>query len=89
MYNFSFFFLLLARKFATEALEKQKAEFQSWGILADWNNCYRTFDKEYIVDQIKLFWDLYQKVNYYTMCFSLCHYLIDFLRVYSIDNTNQ
>ncbi|CAF4958600.1 unnamed protein product, partial [Rotaria socialis] len=27
----------LARQFATEALEKQKQDFQSWGILADWN----------------------------------------------------
>ncbi|CAF1312662.1 unnamed protein product [Rotaria sordida] len=51
----------LARQFATEALEKQKTEFQSWGILADWNNCYRTFDKDYIIDQIRLFWRLYQK----------------------------
>ncbi|CAF3391881.1 unnamed protein product [Rotaria socialis] len=51
----------LARQFATEALEKQKQDFQSWGILADWNNCYRTFDKEFIVDQLRLFWRLYQK----------------------------
>ncbi|CAF1220323.1 unnamed protein product [Adineta steineri] len=51
----------LARQFATEELEKQKNEFHSWGILADWNNCYRTFNKEYIIDQIKLFWKLYQK----------------------------
>lgn len=51
-----------ARQFATEALEKQKKDFQSWGILADWNNCYRTFDKEFIMDEIRLFWNLYKKV---------------------------
>ncbi|CAF1318840.1 unnamed protein product [Adineta ricciae] len=51
----------LARQFASETLEKQKAELQSWGILADWSNCYKTFDKGYIIDQIKLFWILYQK----------------------------
>jgi isoleucyl-tRNA synthetase len=46
-----------------EALEKQKEEFLSWGILADWKNCYKTFDKQYIIDQIRLFWKLYQNVN--------------------------
>ncbi|UJR30593.1 hypothetical protein I4U23_018120 [Adineta vaga] len=51
----------LARQFATETSDKQKAEFQSWGILADWNHCYRTLDKEYIIDQIRLFWKLYEK----------------------------
>lgn len=59
-----YFYLNIARQFATEALEKQKDEFQSWGILADWTNCYKTFDKQYIIDQIRLFWKLYQNVNY-------------------------
>ncbi|CAF0932904.1 unnamed protein product [Didymodactylos carnosus] len=52
-----------ARQFATDAIELQKKEFQSWSILADWNNCYKTFDKEYIIDEIKLFWKLYEKVR--------------------------
>jgi len=51
----------LARQFATEALEQQKKDFQSWAILADWKNSYKTFDKNFIADQLKLFWKLYKK----------------------------
>lgn len=53
----------LARQFAIEALEQQKKDFQSWAILADWKNSYKTFDKNFIADQLKLFWKLYKKVR--------------------------
>ena len=53
----------LARQFATDALEQQKKDFQSWAILADWNNSYKTFDKSFIAEQLKLFWKLYKKVT--------------------------
>jgi isoleucyl-tRNA synthetase len=56
-------FSILARQFASQTLEKQKKDFQSWGILADWHHCYQTFDKTYIIDQIRLFWQLYKKVR--------------------------
>ena len=75
-------FTSIARRFATETLEKQKVEFQSWGILADWNNCYRTFDTQYIIDEIRLFWRLYQQVINYAifLFFFLSILIVTFLK---------
>ncbi|XP_048212509.1 isoleucine--tRNA ligase, mitochondrial [Perognathus longimembris pacificus] len=50
-----------ARSFAKAAIEKQKAAFTRWGIMADWNNCYHTFDKEYEAKQLRVFYQMYDK----------------------------
>lgn len=50
-----------ARKFAIETIEKQKSEFSTWGITADWTNIYRTFDASYIENQLRIFGELYRK----------------------------
>ncbi|XP_784868.3 isoleucine--tRNA ligase, mitochondrial [Strongylocentrotus purpuratus] len=50
-----------ARKFALKAIESQMTAFKRWGIMADWDNCYYTFDKEYEASQLQLFHDMYQK----------------------------
>ncbi|CAD5118933.1 DgyrCDS7608 [Dimorphilus gyrociliatus] len=51
-----------AEKFAGKTIERQKAAFKRWGVMADWNNeCYFTFDKEYEAKQLDLFYDLYEK----------------------------
>ena len=50
-----------SRKFALEALEKQKLEFLSWGIMGNWTNPYLTMDKEFIKSQLQLFFDLMKK----------------------------
>lgn len=53
-----------ARKFATDTIEKQRIEFESWGVTADWKtrtNMYRTFDSAYIQNQLNLFYELYEK----------------------------
>jgi isoleucyl-tRNA synthetase len=53
-----------ARKFATEACKKQKSSFESWGVTGSWNDSskiYRTFDKNYVKNQIKLFYEMYEK----------------------------
>uniref|UniRef100_A0A8C3BPA0 isoleucine--tRNA ligase n=1 Tax=Cairina moschata TaxID=8855 RepID=A0A8C3BPA0_CAIMO len=42
-----------ARKFAERAMEKQKSAFIRWGIMADWENCYRTFDPKYEANQLR------------------------------------
>lgn len=45
-------------------MEKQKAEFASWGITADWNDpklIYRTLDPQYIQTQLKIFNELYER----------------------------
>ncbi|KAJ6638007.1 Isoleucine--tRNA ligase, mitochondrial [Pseudolycoriella hygida] len=53
-----------ARNFALKTLDNQKVEFASWGITADWNNpktIYRTLDPPYIQNQMKIFYELYER----------------------------
>ncbi|XP_010216510.1 PREDICTED: isoleucine--tRNA ligase, mitochondrial [Tinamus guttatus] len=50
-----------AREFAERAIEKQKSAFIRWGIMADWANCYRTFDGKYEANQLKVFYKMYDK----------------------------
>ncbi|XP_069856018.1 isoleucine--tRNA ligase, mitochondrial [Dipodomys merriami] len=50
-----------ARSFAKAAIAKQKAAFTRWGIMADWNNCYHTFDREYEAKQLRVFYQMYDK----------------------------
>ncbi|KAK5642697.1 hypothetical protein RI129_008864 [Pyrocoelia pectoralis] len=50
-----------ARKFAENTITVQKAAFQSWGVIGDWNNRYLTFEKEYIINQSEKFIQLYEK----------------------------
>jgi Isoleucyl-tRNA synthetase len=55
--------LISAKNFALETINTQKAEFESWGVLADWeHNCYHTFDKEYVKNQLCQFYNLYKQV---------------------------
>lgn len=55
--------IFIARKYASKEIEKQKTVFKSWGILADWEkNCYYTYDKKYIQNQIRQFYELFKKV---------------------------
>ncbi|XP_059947408.1 isoleucine--tRNA ligase, mitochondrial [Mesoplodon densirostris] len=50
-----------ARSFAKAAIEKQKSAFIRWGIMADWNNCYYTFDGRYEARQLRIFYEMYDK----------------------------
>ncbi|XDA81501.1 hypothetical protein R6Z07F_011431 [Ovis aries] len=50
-----------ARSFAKAAIEKQKLAFIRWGIMADWNNCYYTFDGRYEARQLRIFYQMYDK----------------------------
>ncbi|CAH1798662.1 unnamed protein product [Owenia fusiformis] len=50
-----------AHKFAERAIRKQKESFKRWGVMADWDNCYHTFDKQYEAKQIETFFKLYEK----------------------------
>ncbi|XP_072846565.2 isoleucine--tRNA ligase, mitochondrial [Pogona vitticeps] len=50
-----------AKKFAEEAIEKQKSSFIRWGVMADWDNCYYTFDKKYEAKQLNVFQQMYDK----------------------------
>ncbi|KAG4067142.1 hypothetical protein HA402_000133 [Bradysia odoriphaga] len=51
-----------ARNFALQTLDKQRTEFASWGVTADWaDTIYRTLDAPYIQNQMKMFHELYER----------------------------
>ncbi|RWS25478.1 isoleucine--tRNA ligase-like protein [Leptotrombidium deliense] len=47
--------------FANKTIKKQMKTFKRWGLMADWNNPYFTYDKSYVSKQIEAFGDLYEK----------------------------
>uniref|UniRef100_A0A8B9J7L7 isoleucine--tRNA ligase n=1 Tax=Astyanax mexicanus TaxID=7994 RepID=A0A8B9J7L7_ASTMX len=48
-----------AREFAEEAIARQRAAFQRWGVMADWENCYYTFNGQYEAAQLRVFEDIH------------------------------
>nr|XP_061798836.1 isoleucine--tRNA ligase, mitochondrial-like [Nerophis lumbriciformis] len=50
-----------AREFAKGAIERQKAAFQRWGVMADWGQCYYTYDGAYEAAQLKVFREMHSK----------------------------
>lgn len=51
----------VARNFALETVENQKAVFKSWGVMADWDNSYLTLNKDYVKNQLRQFFKMYEK----------------------------
>jgi len=53
-----------ARKFAMEAIKKQKKSFESWGVTGNWQDdkqIYRTIEKDYIKNQLQMFLKMYER----------------------------
>ncbi|XP_072546113.1 isoleucine--tRNA ligase, mitochondrial isoform X1 [Salminus brasiliensis] len=50
-----------AREFAEAAIARQRAAFQRWGVMADWENCYYTFNGQYEAAQLRVFEDMHSK----------------------------
>lgn len=46
-----------------EAIAHQKAAFQRWGVMADWDQCYYTFDGSYEAAQLRVFQEMHSKVG--------------------------
>lgn len=44
-----------AKGFAAKAVEKQMKVFRSWGIMADWDNHWKTMDKDFELRQLEVF----------------------------------
>ena len=49
----------IARKLAETAVESQKNQFRSWGVMADWNNAWKTMDKDFELRQLFIFLALF------------------------------
>nr|DBA27275.1 TPA: hypothetical protein GDO54_011438 [Pyxicephalus adspersus] len=60
-----------AKAFAEKAIEKQKASFIRWGVMADWEKCYYTFDKHFEAKQLDVFSKMHEKVMSPYLHFSL------------------
>lgn len=52
-----------AREFAERAIARQKAAFQRWGVMADWDQCYFTYDGAYEAAQLNVFQEMLSKVE--------------------------
>ncbi|XP_069787334.1 isoleucine--tRNA ligase, mitochondrial isoform X2 [Narcine bancroftii] len=50
-----------AREFAERTIERQRSAFIRWGVMADWDNCYYTFDKQYEAKQLEVFHQMFDK----------------------------
>jgi len=56
--------LYVASLFAQKAAAKQLAAFRRWGVMADWETgCYYSYDKQYEVNQLEIFYQMYEKVR--------------------------
>ncbi|KKY15691.1 putative isoleucyl-trna synthetase [Phaeomoniella chlamydospora] len=51
----------IARRLAETTVERQKEQFRSWGIMADWDNAWKTMDKEFELRQLSVFLSLYSQ----------------------------
>lgn len=50
-----------ASELARYTVERQKKSFQEWGIMADWENAWKTMDKSFELDQLEVFVKLVKK----------------------------
>jgi isoleucyl-tRNA synthetase len=45
---------------ARKTIEKQKSAFQSWAVVGDWDNAYKTMDPKYEIRQLEVFKSMVQ-----------------------------
>lgn len=50
-----------ARDLATKTVEEQKKAFRSWGVMGEWNNPYRTMDRDFELRQLNIFKEMVNK----------------------------
>ncbi|KAL5008395.1 hypothetical protein ScPMuIL_013976 [Solemya velum] len=50
-----------ARKFAQKTIDLQQEAFRSWGVMADWDKYYTTYSREYQINQLDVFHQMYDK----------------------------
>uniref|UniRef100_A0A8C9VDH9 isoleucine--tRNA ligase n=1 Tax=Scleropages formosus TaxID=113540 RepID=A0A8C9VDH9_SCLFO len=50
-----------AREFAEGAVARQRAAFRRWGVVADWDECYRTSEGRYEAGELRVFREMHAK----------------------------
>ncbi|KAG0640331.1 tRNA synthetases class I-domain-containing protein [Tuber brumale] len=51
----------LARELAEKTIAEQMAEFRSWGVMGDWDNHWKTMDKDYEISQLRVFKEMLKR----------------------------
>lgn len=49
-----------ARELATRTVEEQKAGFKAWAVMGDWDNAYKTMDKDFEIRQLQVFKKMFE-----------------------------
>jgi isoleucyl-tRNA synthetase len=50
-----------ARELATRTVEEQKAGFKEWAVMGDWENAYKTMEKDFEIRQLEVFKKMFEK----------------------------
>lgn len=50
-----------ARRLAAKAVDEQRKGFKAWAVLGDWTNAYKTMDKEFEIEQLRVFRRMVEK----------------------------
>lgn len=50
-----------ASQLAGRTIEEQKGEFRSWGVMGQWNNPYKTMDRDFEIRQLGVFREMVKK----------------------------
>ena len=57
-----------AKAHALEAIELQRADFERWGIMADWGQVYHTMSPQYEACVIKVFQEMADRGTSVLLC---------------------
>lgn len=50
-----------ARELAAKTVEEQKKGFKEWAVMGDWDDAYKTMEKEFEIRQLNVFKDMFEK----------------------------
>ena len=53
--------IIIVTRFADKAVDTQREQFRSWGVMADWTQPYLTKSTQYVTRQLEMFYRLYEK----------------------------
>ncbi|KAF2793802.1 isoleucyl-tRNA synthetase [Melanomma pulvis-pyrius CBS 109.77] len=50
-----------ARDLATSTVEEQKSGFKEWAVMGDWDNAYKTMERDFEIRQLEVFKQMFEK----------------------------
>lgn len=50
-----------ARELATRTVEQQKKGFKDWAVMGDWDNAYKTMERDFEIRQLEVFKQMFDK----------------------------